>query len=692
MRHLPLLCTLLAFTALGDAPSALPSSSASAPETPLASLPYTRGLEPSFMDKAVDPCVDFYAYSCGGWLKANPIPADQTSWSVYAKLGNEIKRHLWALLLEAGKPGPAKSEEEKKAGDYFASCMDLPAVDALGAAPLQPALKALAELKDSASLARWLAAQHLATASADLLFGFTSEQDASDSSQFIAAVYAGGLGLPDRDDYLRKDPKSVEQRGRYLAHVQRMLELGGDDPALARATAASVMRVETELAKASLTRVERRTPRNVFHKLPLARLKALAPAFDWDAYLAASGVPSTSVLDVSQPKFVTRVSQLLRQEPLDLWKGYLRWHLINGAAPHLSQPFVDADFEFYQKYLLGSEVLAPRWKRCVESVDENLGEALGQLFVKKNFSPELKSQARAMVLVIQKEMEKELQSLEWMSPATKEAAFAKLKSMADKIGYPDKWRDYSSVVVDRKDFFGNVTRATGFETARKLRKIGQPVDRGEWLENPQSVNAYYDPVMNDMNFMAAVLQPPLYDPKMDLAPNYGNTGQTVGHELVHGFDDEGRQFDEKGTLRDWWSKKDAKQFDQRVKCVADQYSGYIAVDEVYVNGELTLGENVADLGGIILAYRGWKTVTAGKELSAADGLTPEQRFFVGNAQWVCSNVRPATERLRARTNPHAPGKYRVNGLFVNMPEFAAAFACKAGQPMVKPASKVCRIW
>jgi putative endopeptidase len=682
-RLLPLL--LLATPALANAPPVA--------ETPLATLPYTPGLNPVFMDRSVDPCTDFYAYSCGGWQKQNPIPADQTRWGVYGKLSNEILRHLWGLLAEAANPSPARSPIQAQIGDSFAACMDEARVDSLGTRPLEPALKALAAVKDRKGLATWLAERHLTTGDGQFLFGFSSEQDASDARQFIAAAYAGGLGLPDRDDYLDTDAKSVEQRARYLEHVAKMLQLLGDSPAKAQATAKLVLDIETELARASLTRVERRDPYKIFHRMEASKLAQLAPAFDWATYFAASAVPKTRVLNVSQPKFFEKLNTLLQRRPLSEWKQYLRWHLVNSESEYLSRPYVEEDFAFNGKYMRGAEQLPPRWKRCVRYVDRDLGEALGQVFVQKNFSPELKQRALTMVLAIEKEMEQDIRTLDWMSPATKEQALSKLHAMANKIGYPDRWRDYSSIHISRDDFFGNVARSVRFESARQLGKIGKPIDRGEWQMTPPTVNAYYNANMNDMNFSAGILQPPLYDAKMDDAPNYGNTGGTIGHELTHGFDDEGRQFDAHGNLKDWWTKEDAAEFTRRASCVSSQYSSYIAVGDVHVNGKLTLGEDVADLGGLILAYRAWKKAIATiDQITPIDGLTPEQRFFVGYAQWACENVRPETARLRARIDPHSPPKYRVNGLVVNMPEFARAFGCKQGQAMVKSPEAVCRVW
>ena len=661
-------------------------------DTPLATLPYTPGLDPAAMDRSVDPCVDFYAFSCAGWMSRNPIPADQGAWSVYAKLEADIERHLWGLLQRAADPSSARSPVQTQIGDYFAACMDEARIESLGGKPLDPALEALAQVKDKKGLAAWLARQHLATHTGWLMFGFDSEQDAADATQVIAAVYAGGIGLPDRDDYLDTDTRAKDQRAKYQEHVERTLQLLGDAPATAAATARLVMDIETALAGATLTRVEQRDPHQIYHRLSVDKLVAMAPGFDWKTYLATAGVPGTKVLDVSQPKFFQELDRELKRRPLADWKRYLRWHLVNVSARYLSRAFMDEDFSFYGRYLTGSEQMPPRWKRCVRWVDRDLGEALGQVFVEKNFSPELKRKTLEMVLGIEDAMEEDLQTLEWMSPPTRALALEKLKAMANKIGYPDRWRDYSSIKLARDDFRGNVTRSVQFETARLLAKIGKAVDRGEWDMTPQTVNAYYSPSMNDMNFPAGILQPPLYDPKMDDAPGYGNTGMTIGHELTHGFDDEGRQYDAKGNLKDWGTPKDVAAFNRRAACISDQYSGYLAVDDIQVNGKLTLGEDVADLGGLVLAYRAWRSATSSQRLQPIDGLTPDQRFFVGYAQWACANVRPQVARLRARTDPHSPSKYRVNGLMVNMPEFGQVFGCKPGTPMTRPREKVCRVW
>jgi endothelin-converting enzyme/putative endopeptidase len=452
------------------------------------------------------------------------------------------------------------------------------------------------------------------------------------------------------------------------------------------------MRIETALAKASLTRVDRRDPYKLKHKMKVAELSQLAPNFDWVLYYREANYPGFEILNVDTPDFFKEFNRMLASEPIADWKTYLRFHVVNSASPYLSSKFVDQNFEFYRKYLRGAKELQPRWKRCVSYVNHNLDDALGQAYVAKVFSPELKQSTLDMVERIEVAMGDRIRALDWMSPATKQEALTKLAGIRNKIGYPDKWRDYSSIKITRDDFAGNMARAADFESHRQINKIGKPVDHGEWLIPAPTVDAYYNPQMNDINFPAGVLQPPLYDPKMDDAPNYGDTGGTVGHELTHGFDDEGSQFDAKGNLRNWWTKEDRAGFEARTKCVEDQYAGYVVVDEVHINSKLTLGEDVADLGGENLAWMAWKSKTKDKQLEAIDGLTPEQRFFVGFAQWDCANDRPENLRVRAMTDPHSPAQYRINGVGVNMPEFSQAFHCKAGQPMTKPPEKVCKVW
>jgi endothelin-converting enzyme/putative endopeptidase len=660
-----------------------------AQDRPLTSLPYTPSLETKFLDRAADPCVDFYQYACGNWNKLNPIPPDQARWDVYGKLTDENQRYLWGILDEAAKADASRTPVEQKIGDYFSACMDEAAVEKAGAAPLQPRLRQIAALKSVKDIPALLANIHL-EAGDDTLFAFTSSQDYADSSRVIAFALSGGLGLPDRDYYVNPDAKSQQIRTQYLDHVAAMLALLGDSPDAARAGAQTVMAIETDLAKSTLTRVERRDPYKQFHKLTRSQIMALTPDFNWDAYWAGLGLPAPATLNVTEPAFFKELEQQLKTRPIADWKTYLRWHVAHSAAPYLSQPFVQASFDFYSKTLRGVTAMRPRWKRCVSYVDRDLGEALGQVFVAKTFTPATKAATLAMTNEIEAAMQGELEHLDWMSEATKKQALIKLHGVLNKIGYPDKWREYSSVHVVRGDFLGDVVSATVFEAKRELAKIGKPVDRGEWQMTPPTVNAYYDPQMNDINFPAGVLQPPLYDPKMDDAPNYGNTGATIGHELTHGFDDQGRQFDAKGNLRDWWTKEDATQFVERASCVTDQYSGYTVIDNIKINGKLTAGEDIADLGGTTLAYIAWKAATKGKDLQPIDGFTPDQRFFIGMAQWACGDERPENKRLNAVTNEHSPDEYRINGVVANMPQFGRAFSCKAGQPMMRQSA--CRIW
>ena len=650
-------------------------------------LPYTPSLDVKAMDRSVDPCVDLYTYSCGGWQKANPIPPDQTSWGVYNKLYEDNLAYLRAILEQAAV---AKDRDAvtQKIGDYYSACMDETAVEKRGAKPMVPDMVEIQGLQNVHQLAPLIARLHLAGDT--MLFAGTSQQDPDNSDAMIASVDQGGLGLPDRDYYTKDDAKSKEIRERYVQHVQNMFQLLGDSPETAKQEAATVMRIETELAKASLTRVDRRDPYKVTHKMKIAELNQLAPNFDWTAYFSASGAPPIDVLNVESPDFVKAMNSQLSSVPLNDWKTYLRFHLVHARAPYLSANFVNENFDFYRKYLRGATELQPRWKRCVGYVDAQLGEALGQEYVRKTFPPELKAATLKMTQEIEDAMAMRIQQLDWMSPATKQQALNKLHAIRNKVGYPDKWRDYSAVEIVRGDFYGNVERATAFENHRELNKIGKPTDRAEWDMTPPTVNAYYNGQMNDINFPAGVLQPPLYDAKLDDAPNYGNTGSTIGHELTHGFDDEGRQFDAKGNLKDWWTTQDAAQFVKHADCVVDQYSSYVIVDDIHINGKLTEGEDVADLGGTVLAYIAWKSADKNMQLTDRDGLTPDQRFFVGLAQWACENDRPEEMRVRAITDPHSPAKYRINGVLSNLPQFQQAFQCKVGQPMVRV--QACRVW
>jgi endothelin-converting enzyme/putative endopeptidase len=662
---------------------------------PAAEFPYTPGLDTSSMDRSADPCVDFYQYACGGWMKNNPIPADQARWSVYSKLAQDNQRFLWGILEDLSRRQEGRNATQQKIGDYFGACMDEKTIEARGAEPLKPYFEQIAALKSSKDLPRVLARLHLALADQGLFFGFGSSQDFGDSTRVIAFASAGGLGLPDRDSYLKTDAKSKDIRDKYVAHIANTFKLLGDTPEQAQRQAARVMAMETELAKASLSRVDKRDPYKLFHKVDARGLQALTPGFSWPAYLGEIGQGKQTTFNVTEPAFFKALAKMWKTSNIDATRTYLRWHVARNLSPALASNFDQEHFDFFSKTLRGVQQQQPRWKRCVALVDRQLGEALGQEFVSRAFSPALKEKSLHMTRQVEDAMKKDIESLDWMSPETKQRAQEKLAAIVNKIGYPDKWRDYGAYEVKPGDFAGNLERGNRFETRRQLAKIGKPLDRGEWSMTPPTVNAYFDPQMNDINFPAGVLQPPLFDPKMDDAPNYGNTGGTIGHELTHAFDDEGRQFDAKGNLKDWWTKKDAKEYEERAACIVDQYARYTVVDDVKINSKLTLGEDIADLGGLILGWMAWQTEMASMPQKAQppqlrDGLTPEQRFFVGYAQWACENDRPENLRVKAMTDPHSPGRYRVNGLVVNMPQFQQAFQCKPGQPMVK--ENRCRVW
>ncbi len=677
------LCLLCGLAILAQAAAQQPGAA-----KPLASMPYSPSLDSTSLDRSVDPCVDFYRFSCGGWMKDNPVPADETSWSVYGKLADENQQFLWGLL-EQDAGAANRDAAQQKIGDYFASCMDTAAVDRQGLEPVKSELAAIEGLPDRKELIVYLGRLDRSEMGT-YFFNSGPVQDPTDSTHVIADGGAGGLGLPDRDYYVKTDAKSLETRAKYEAYIVKLLTLSGEPAAQARGDAKAILRVETGLAKASLTRVERRDPYKEFHKMTLAQLEGVSPAVRWESFLAQQGAAGVSTLNVSQPAFLKQVQAVLTREPLPVLKAYLRFHVLTAAAPALASRYEVANFDFFSRYLRGAQQMPPRWKSCVRDVDHSLGEALGQEFVRRTFSPEMKASTVAMTDQIEQAMQQEIERLDWMSEPTKQEALRKLRTVRNKIGYPDHWRDYTALQVRREDYFGNVARAAEFQHNHDWAKIGKPVDRSEWDMSPPTVNAYYNPQMNDINFPAGVLQPPLYDPKSDDAPNYGDTGATIGHELTHGFDDEGRQFDAEGNLKDWWTKRDAQGFDERIDCLRDQFAGYVVVDDIHINSKLTSGEDVADLGGTLIAYIAWKKATAEENLQPVGGFTPEQRFFIGFGQWACENTRPESSRVLALTDPHSPGFARINGIVTNMPQFAEAFGCKANQPMVK--AKVCKVW
>jgi len=645
--------------------------------------------DPAAIDSTVDACVDFYQYACGRWLAKNPIPPDRPEWARFDELEERNLTILRDILEKAAVTSPKRSPVEQKIGDYYAACMDEAAIEKKGIEPIKPELDRISALSDKESLAEEVA--HLQRAGASVLFLFTSQQDFKNANSMIALADQGGLGLPERDYYLKDDQKSVETRQKYVEHVTKMFQLLGDSQERAADRAQAVMSIETALATGSLDVVTRRDPAKIYHKTRSEELAvSLDPSFGWLRYLKAVNAPPIENLNVAVPEFFKALDSLINTTSLDDWKSYLTWHVVHAQAPLLPRAFVSENFEFFGKFLTGAQELRPRWKRCVQFVDGDLGEALGQRYVERTFGVEGKERTLQMVHTIEKELGRDLMALDWMSPATKQKAIEKLHAISNKIGYPDKWRDYSSVKIVRGDAVGNDERATEFEFQRELDKIGKPVDHTEWQMTPPTVNAYYDPQMNDINFPAGILQPPMFDKNAEDAVNLGAIGSIIGHELTHGFDDEGRQFDAKGNLRDWWTAQDAAAFEKRADCLVGEYSSFKAVDDVKVNGKLTLGENTADYGGLRVAYMALMEDLAAKAMPKVDGFTSEQRFFLAYAQSDCENESDGLLRLGAQTDPHSPPKFRVNGIVQNMPEFQQAFGCRLGQPMVrKPA---CRVW
>jgi endothelin-converting enzyme/putative endopeptidase len=648
----------------------------------------TPGFDMSAIDRTADPCTNFYQYACGSWMKSNPVPADRAIWGRFNELSERNRAVLRDILEKAAANDAHRSAVNQKIGDFYSACMDEQGIERKGISAIRPELDRISALADKQALTGEIVELHRRGVNA--LFGFGSIQDFKDSSQVIAQTDQGGIGLPDRDYYLRDDAKSVELRAQYVAHVQKMFELLGDAPAAAAVKAKTVMRIETELARGSLDAVARREPANVYHKLTSEELAKLTPSFAWPRYFSGVGAPPVRSLNVAVPEFFKRVETLIGGEPLENWKTYLTWHLVHASAPLLSSAFVNANFEFFGRTLTGAKQLRPRWKRCVDFTDNDLGEALGQEYVDRTFGAEGKQRTLKMVEALERALAQDIEQLDWMTPVTKQKALEKLHAITNKIGYPDKWRDYSSVKIVPGDAIGNDQRATEFEFRRQIAKIGQPVDLLEWQMTPPTVNAYYDPQVNNINFPAGILQPPFYDNHLDDAVNFGAIGAVIGHELTHGFDDEGRQFDAKGNLADWWSPKDAAEFEKRAACFVNEYSSFTAVGDVKLNGKLTLGENAADNGGLRIALMALTATLAGKDAPKVDGLTPEQRLFLGWGQIWCQNATEEALRLQASVNPHSPGRERVNGVVQNMPEFQKAFACKAGQPMVR--EPACRVW
>jgi len=644
------------------------------------------GLQLDAMDKSAGACTDFYQFACGGWIARNPVPADRSGFGRFDEL-QERNNDTLHTILEAAAAG--REPEFKKIGDYYASCLDETAIDAKGAGPLDPLLKKIAALSSVNDLAPLVAELH--TIGVNVFFQFGSQADFKDASVEMALADQGGLGLPDRDYYVKDDAKSVELRAQYVDHIAKLAALLGASGDQAKASAQQAMAIETALATSALDAVSRRDPNKVYHKMSNAELQALTPQFMWNRYFSGIGSPPIYALNVAEPEFFKAFGRIVATTPLDQIKTYLRWQLVHASAAVLARPFVDENFRFFGTALTGAKELRPRWKRCVQYTDNDLGESLGQAFVKVAFGPQAKADTLKMVHELESALQTDIQGLDWMTPTTKKEALVKLRAIADKIGYPDHWRDYSALTIVRGDALGNSQRSNAFEFHRQMAKIGKPVDKSLWQMTPPTVNAYYDPLENNINFPAGILQPPFYSAKADAAVNFGGAGAVIGHELTHGFDDQGRQFDARGNLKDWWTPADAKSFEDRAQCFVDEYAGFTAVDEVKLNGKLTLGENTADNGGLriaLMAYLARNSSSA--PAPALDGFTPEQRVFLGWGQVWCENVRPERARMLAQINPHSPGHDRVNGVVSNMPEFQKAFACKADAPMVR--KNQCRVW
>jgi endothelin-converting enzyme/putative endopeptidase len=655
-----------------------------------------KALDPALMDTSADPCVNFYLYSCGNWLKQNPIPSDRSSYGRDTELSDENLLVLKGILEKAASGGAGRSPNEQKIGDYYSTCMDTDAIDQAGLAPLKQAIARVDALQSKDGLPELVGTLQMEGVGA--FFRFTSDQDFKDATQQIAEVDQAELGLPEKGYYSRTDAQSAKLRDQYREHVERTFALTGETHEQAVKDASTVLRLETEMAAASLSNVDRRDPAKLYHKMQLAQFDAGAKNFSFARFLHAADAPAVQSLNVATPRYFAGLNQLLGSTNLADLKTYLRWSVIHHTSTTaLPRNLDEESFAFYGKTLSGQPEQQPRWKRCVRSVDDALGEALGQVYVAERFSPQDKARTLELTKDIEAAMDRDIDQLSWMSPQTKVRAKEKLQGVANKIGYPDKWRDYSTLEVKPGDALGNAERAEAFEAKRDIAKIGQPVDHGEWSMSPPTVNAYYNPQMNDINFPAGILQPPYFDPLQDDAVNYGDAGGVIGHELTHGFDDEGRQFDARGNFVNWWTPADSKQFNERTSCVVKEFNGFAAVDDLHVNGELTLGENLADLGGLKLAFLAYldRAQKAGVDLAAKGGaeygnLTPEQQFFVSYGQGWCQNNRPEDLRLRVQTDPHSPEEFRVNGVVVNLPQFQKAFACKTGQPMA-PANR-CSIW
>lgn len=649
-----------------------------------------RGLDRRNMDLAVSPCVDFYQYANGGWLARNPVPADQSSWSLGREMGERNYTLLREILEQSAAADAAAGTNQRKVGDFWRTAMDTATIEKDGLAPLAADLERIAKLQSAEDVTAWVREQHLRGNST--LFDFGVLQDLKDSQKYLVYAVQGGLGLPDRDYYTRTDDESKKLREKYVAHVAAMLELLGDEAAEAQRSAQEILALESRLAAASLTNVELRDPANFYNPKSVAEANALTPRFSWSAFFQHLGLKDVGTFSYAHPKFFAEMNMALSEVPVSTWKSYLRWHLSRAAAPYLSERFVNQGFAFFGRTLRGAEQLQPRWKRVIDQTSASLGEALGQVYVERAFPPATKTRAFEMIENLRSAIRVRLTNLSWMGEETRKQALAKLDTFVAKIGYPDKWRDYSTLQIGSESYLANVRAAAAFETRRNLNKLGKPIDRTDWGMPPQTVDAYYNAVQNEIVFPAAIMQPPSFDGGMDDAVNYGAMGGVIGHEFMHGFDDQGSRFDARGNMQSWWTDEDRQRFEARTAKLVEQYNGYVALDDLRVNGRLTLGENIADLAGVTMAYHALQLALAGKEPQPVDGFTPGQRFFLAWAQVWRRNVRPEALKLQVNTDPHSPARFRVIGVVVNMPEFAAAFGCKAGDPMVLPEAARAVIW
>ncbi|HEX5234287.1 MAG TPA: M13 family metallopeptidase [Silvibacterium sp.] len=679
-------CALLFCGGIAMAQSAAKPSE-SAPVEPKA----LQSFDVSAIDKTADPCTDFYNYACGNWRKDNPIPGDQVSWGRFNQLA-ERDRYLLYEDLKRAADNP-KTPLQTKYGNFFASCMNSDLADKLGEKPVEPVLAKIDGLTDKRGLAALVSQLENEDATGTFL-RFGSQQDEKDATQQIGVVLQGGLSLPDRDYYLENNDRMTKVRAQYKDYATALFKLAGDDDAKAAKEADAVLTIETALAQGSMPRVDLRDPVKIYHLLPVSDLHTLAPDFVWADYFGGTPAPALQQLNIATPDFFKAMNEVIEGQSLDNIKSYLRFHALNSAAPWLSSPFVDLNFGFFHRDLLGQAEQTARWKRCTTLSDRSMGEAVGQDWVKENFPPEAKARMEKLVANLEKSLNEDIANLPWMTPATKTQAEAKLAAFRQKIGYPEKWRDYTKLEVKRDDLVGNIRRASEFETAWDLHKIGQPVDEKEWGMTPPTVNAYYEPSNNDINFPAGILQPPFYDYSKDPAVNYGAIGVVIGHEMTHGFDDQGSQYDAQGNVKNWWTPDDKKAFDERTGCEVNEYGSFEPVPGQKLNGKLTLGENTADNGGLRIAYRALQSVLASEGSDAAtkkiDGYTPDQRFFISFAQVWCENRTDQYSRMTAHVDPHSPGRFRTDGAVQNFDAFGKAFGCKKGQPMMP--DNPCVVW